>query len=67
MNDNKLSYENQGSDKMEVRKVLGRKDGIKMVIVPKNSNIQKGDLVLVTNNLGLVNKFLKEEKDGRKS
>lgn len=51
---------------MEVRKVLGRKDGIKMVIVPKNSNIQKGDLVLVTNNLGLVNKFLKEEKDGRK-
>ena len=48
---------------MEIRKVLQRKDGIKMVIIPKKSNIQKGDLVLVTNNLNLINKFTKEEKN----
>jgi len=30
---------------MEIRKVLGRKDGIKMVIVPKKSEINVGDYV----------------------
>lgn len=48
---------------MEVRTVLQRKDGVKMVIVPKNSKIKKGDLVLVTNNLTLINKFQMEEKN----
>ena len=32
---------------MEIRKVLGRKDGIKMVIVPKKSDIQVGDYVVI--------------------
>lgn len=48
---------------MEIRKVLQRKDGVKMVIIPKNSDILKGDLVLVTNNLKLINKFMEEEND----
>jgi len=50
---------------MEVRKVLQRKDGVKMVIIPKGSKIKKGELVLVTNNLKLISKFQKEEKNGR--
>jgi hypothetical protein len=49
---------------MEVRKVLERKDGIKMVIIPKKSEIKKGELVLVTNNLSLITKFT-EEENGR--
>jgi len=48
---------------MEVRRVLQRKDGIKMVIIPKRSKIQKEELVLVTNNLKLINKFIEEEKN----
>jgi len=51
---------------MEVRTVLQRKDGVKMVIIPKKSPIEKGKLVLVTDNLKLINKFLEEEKNGRK-
>jgi len=47
---------------MEIRKVLERKDGIKMVIIPKKSIIKKGDLVLITNNLNLINKFKIEDK-----
>lgn len=51
---------------MDIRKVLVRKDGVKMVIIPKNSKINYGELVLVTNNLTLVNKFKEQEdKDGR--
>ena len=49
---------------MEGRKVLQRKDGVKMVIIPKGSKIKKGDLVLVTNNLKLIDKF-QEEENGR--
>jgi hypothetical protein len=30
---------------LEIRKVLERKDGIKMVIIPKNSEMRKGDYV----------------------
>ena len=48
---------------MEVRTCLERKDGIKMVIIPKKSKIKKGELVLVTNNLKLINKFIEEEKN----
>ena len=33
---------------MEIRKVLGRKDGIKMVIIPKAADIKKGDYVMIT-------------------
>lgn len=51
---------------MEVKKVLGRKDGVKMIIVPKHSKIKKGDLVLITNNLNMINKFQEEEKNDRK-
>ena len=32
---------------IEKRKCLGRKDGVKMVIVPKNSKIKKGDYVKI--------------------
>lgn len=32
---------------MEIRKVLGRKDGIKMIIVPKHSDINVGDYVKI--------------------
>ena len=32
---------------MEVKKVLVRKDGIKLIIVPKNSDIQAGDYVQI--------------------
>lgn len=49
---------------MEIRKVLTRKDGVKMIIVPKKSNIKGGDFVLITNNMNLINKFEKEEKNG---
>jgi len=32
-------------ENIEIRKVLERKDGIKMVIIPKKSNINKDDYV----------------------
>ena len=48
---------------MEVRTCLERKDGIKMIIIPKKSKIKRGDLVLATNNLKLIDKFMKEEKN----
>lgn len=51
---------------MEVRKVLLRKDGIKMAIIPKKSKINAGDLVLITNNLSMINKFKKEEENARR-
>ena len=49
---------------MEIRTVLQRKDGIKMVIIPKKSKIKKGEQVLVTNNLTLITKFIEGEKNG---
>jgi len=30
---------------MEVKKVLVRKDGVKYIIIPKNSEIDAGDLI----------------------
>ena len=47
---------------MEIRKVLIRTDGIKYLIIPKKSKIKDGELVLVTNNLKLISKFMEEEK-----
>ncbi len=47
---------------MEIRKVLIRTDGIKYLIIPKKSKIKNGELVLVTNNLKLITKFMEEEK-----
>ena len=32
---------------IEIRKCLQRKDGVKMVIVPKSSKIKKGDYVRI--------------------
>jgi hypothetical protein len=43
--------------KTEIRKVLGRKDGIKMVIIPKHSEINKDDYVKIIK--------IEEVKDGR--
>lgn len=51
---------------MEIRTVLIRKDGVKMVVIPKKSKINSGEQVLVTNNLELINKFLEEEKNARR-
>lgn len=51
---------------IEIKNVLIRKDGIKYVIIPKNSKIKEGSPVLITDNLNLINKFKKEEKNGRK-
>lgn len=50
---------------MEFKKVLWRKDGIKYVIIPKDSDINAGDQVIISNNLNLITKFL-EEKNARK-
>jgi hypothetical protein len=51
----------------EIKKVLQRSDGIKMVIIPKQSKLQKGEFVFISNNLDLCNKLKKEdETHGRK-
>jgi len=42
---------------MEIRKVLERKDGVKMAIVPKNSDIKKGDYVKIIK--------MEEKEDGK--
>jgi len=58
----------KGARGMELITVLKRTDGVKYLIIPKKSNIQSGQKVLVTNNLKLFNKILKEESNGgRKS
>jgi len=51
---------------MEVITVKERKDGVKYLIIPKHSQIKRGDMVLVTNNLKLISKFQTEEKNGRR-
>jgi len=51
---------------MEIRKVLIRTDGIKYLIVPKKSDIKDGELVLITNNLKLISKFIEEENKWQK-
>jgi len=51
---------------MEIRTVLIRNDGVKYLIIPKKSVIKSVELVLVTNNLELINKFKQEEKNGRR-
>ncbi len=51
---------------MEVKKVLERTDGVRYIIIPKKSQIKVGDMVLITNNLKLINKFVNGEKNGRR-
>ena len=48
---------------MEIKKVLIRKDGIKYCIIPKNSKIKEGEMILMTNNLKLINKYIDEENN----
>ncbi|MFP4457155.1 MAG: hypothetical protein ACLFPS_05790 [Clostridia bacterium] len=48
---------------MEIKKVKERRDGIKYILIPKNSELKKEDLVLITNNLKLISKFQEEEKN----
>jgi len=48
---------------MEIKKVLVRSDEVKYLIIPKKSKIKGGDLVLITNNLKMINKFKKEEEN----
>lgn len=50
---------------IEIINVLTRTDKVKYAIIPKKSAIQGGEKILVTNNLKMINKILKEEKDGR--
>lgn len=50
----------------EIKRVLQRKDGVKMVIIPKNSNIKKDEFVFISNNLDLCNKLKKEEETNGK-
>ena len=50
---------------MEVVRCLERKDGVKMVIIPKHSQIKKGEQVLITNNLKMITKFLEEENGNK--
>jgi len=47
---------------MEIVKVLQRKDGVKMVIIPKHCNIKKDEYVVVTNDLTMADKFQREEQ-----
>ena len=51
----------------EIKKVLQRKDGVKMVIIPKNSKIIKDEFVFISNNLDLCNKLKKEEANGKRN
>jgi len=46
---------------IEIKRCLQRKDGIKMVIIPKHSDIKKDELVLVSNDLDYIKKLKKEE------
>lgn len=47
---------------MEIIKVHQRKDGIKYCIIPKKSNINNGDYIVVSNDLELIKKIKKEVK-----
>lgn len=42
-----------------------RKDGIKYLIVPKKSKINSGEYVVVSNNLNMIEKIKREDKNGR--
>ena len=43
---------------MEVKKILLRTDGVKYIIVPKNSDLKAGDLIKLI-------KIEKEDEDGK--
>jgi len=50
---------------MEIRKILLRTDGIKYLIIPKNSDLKKGDFVMITK---LNEKDIKEvEKNAKRN
>jgi len=49
---------------MELIRVLKRSDGVKYCVIPKHSDINAGEKIVVSNNLKLINKFL-EEENGR--
>jgi hypothetical protein len=48
---------------IEIKKILIRKDGIKYLIVPKNSKLKAGELILMTNDLNIINKYKREVKN----
>jgi len=49
---------------MEIRKVLERKDKVKMVIIPKKSEIRKDDLVgVIKLNEREVEKYARRKED----
>ena len=47
-----------------VKNVRVRKDGIKYVIIPKNSEVTEGKMVVISDNLDLI-KLIMEEENGR--
>lgn len=49
--------------KLEVKRVLVRTDGVKYCVIPKNCSIKAGSLILITDNMGLINKFKEAENE----
>ena len=47
---------------LEVKRISERKDGVKMVLIPKNSKFNRGELVVITNDTDIINKLRKEGK-----
>lgn len=47
-------------------KVAERKDGVKYVIIPKRSKINKEQYVVVSNNMDMLKEIKKGGKDGRR-
>jgi len=50
----------------EILKVHIRKDKIKYLIIPKKSKIKENDYVVISDNMNMINKIKREEKNGRK-
>ena len=51
---------------MEIRKVLERKDGVKLCIIPKKSNINGGDYVVINKVEGEVKNVRRTKEKSRR-
>jgi len=47
---------------LEVKRVSERKDGVKMVLIPKRSKLIKDELVVITNDTDIISKLKREGK-----
>jgi len=50
---------------LEVLRVKVRKDGVKYLTIPQKSKLNGGQLVLVTDKLGMADKYKKGDKNVR--